>query len=764
MDTLQELKFLHDLGFALIWLYPKSKRPIGDDWASGPRHDWEVFKAQRKNEKNNVGVRLGEASKTPDGSFLCALDCDVKSSNPIHLKEMEAALMDFCPAHEFAPRVLSGRGGGSCHIYFRTPVPQVSFKAVRSSHRVKVYMPSVAPSASDKNGLTDEEIKAGYRMRLAWEVDVFGNGKQVVLPPSIHPDSSKPYQWAENFTSFEAFPLVKNFEPQKVKDLKGPTSKISFAPVDLGSTSVSEKIFKLITSGEGSEKFPSRSEAIFSALNGLVSAGLSDAQIFSVMTNSENFISEKPLASGKGDPELAAKWLSKQLDKVRSDSKALRGFKEDAIIDDIDELIALSPEEALAQEKELIHWETRLQRDKNGNAKATANNLYLILRNDFDGTPLFAYNAFKQSMIYMKTPPWGSERDIGREIEDKDDVDVKLYLSKNWGLECSTQNIVDIISNLAYENTFHPVKRYLEGLVWDGKKRLDTWLVDYLGAEGDTEYLAHVGRKTLVGAVSRIYKPGCKFDTVLILEGYQGAGKSTTIQNLASPEWFVDNLGDIASKDVINVMRGRWIIEVAELDSMDRATVNALKSFFSRQSDINRLAFARREKEFKRQCIFIGSTNQNEYLKDPTGGRRFWPVKISRCDSAGVAAIRDQLWAEAMHLYGAGEKTYLDDERVMKIARQEADDRYAVDEIEADIQAAMSRAPEVFGAGSEFTFEELWAEMNSQHLAVAKPADLMMQSRIKRALTRMGYHKFRKRVGDWKDNVRVYVYKKERRS
>lgn len=742
MQELNEVKRLHDMGFATLWLYPKSKRPIGDDWQKGERKSWKQLTKEYK-KPMNVGVRLGEASKLPDGTFLCVLDCDVKSSDPIHLKEMEKALMSFCPSHEFAPRVLSGRGGGSCHFYFRTKKPQTSFKAIRSGHKVKVFMPSVEPSKADREGLTESEIEAGYRMRLAWEVDVFGEGKQVVLPPSTHPDSLKPYVWEFPIRDYEAIPLHENFVPSKVRLIKKSEKEIRFDSVDLFSTPVSEKFFNLIVNGQGFENYPSRSEALFASLNALIFAGLTDEQIFSVLTDSAHFMSEKPLEAGRGDVTLAAKWLQTQIDKIRSEMSAEASFKDVAIVDDLDELLALSPEEMAAQEEELVSWVTRLERSRTG-YKNTAYNMYLILKNLNVEEPteqcVFAYDEFNQANIYTFAPPWGEQSDVGRELTDLDDIRIQTWLSKEWGIESSEQRISSITLQLGKENSFHPVQRYLKSLKWDGKERLNSLLAKYCGAVGDTRYLADVGRKFMTAAVARVFNPGIKFDYMVILEGDQGIGKSTFVRVLAD-EWFSDSLGDISNKDVISNLRGKWIVEIGELASMTRAEVNEMKAFVSRQEDNARLAYGRRSQKYARQCIFIGSTNNDEYLKDETGGRRYWCVKTTTFKIEQLMKDRDQLWAEAYATYQLGEALYLDDPEVRQYAEIEQKNRYVMDEIQYKIKKIV----ESDDVPERFDFHEIWSRLAMDEHGRAKVCDYTMQVRIKKALRVLGYPKIRVR-------------------
>ena len=747
------------MGFAVIWLYPMSKRPIGDEWQKGERKSYKLLNNTFK-ESYNVGVRLGTASQLDDDSYLCVLDCDVKSSEPHYLKEMELALKNFAPSVEFAPRVLSGRGGGSCHIYYRTAQPQQSFKALRSNHKAKVFMPSTPPTDADKeSGLSEEELANGFRMRLAWEIDVYGEGKQVVMPPSIHPDTYRAYEWDCDFSTIDQIPLVNNFKLQDKKALTQPKAQAS-AEIDTAYKlsdcyTFDRAMYKLLVYGEGfNVKYKSRSEAVMGALNALVRAGLTDREVNAVMTDVENFISEKPLEAGKGNRDAAAKWLSKQTAKVRYEMSSARDF--DGLEAD-DAEVLLSQAEALAQEDDLIPWVSKLK-GKEGAYKPTSYNIALILRHGFNGQRLFGYNEFTQSILYMSQPPWGEKSDISRELIDSDDTQVKIWLSRFYGIETSTHAISEITAVLANENRFHPVRSFLDTLVWDGTPRLDTWLETYCHAEGDTDYLAAVGRKVLVAAVARIYQPAIKFDHMMILEGSQGIGKSSVVRILASKPWFSDSLGDITSRDVIEITRGKWIIEVGELASMSRASANEMKDFITKDSDTARKAFGRRSITVPRQYIFIGTTNDEEYLKDPTGGRRFWPVRINQVQFKELENDRDQLLAEAKFMWTMKEPLYLEDEGVRDTAKEEQSDRAVVDEIQSNILNILQELDMKGEIDFEIFFDKFCFKYGM------KLTDYYLQLRCKKIFTKLGYKRIRRRIKENQhergEGVRKYMWVK----
>lgn len=751
MNFLEQNHTLWDLGFNVIPLRPRSKSPIEMNWTKKDRRSWDEL-VKNYAPPMNLGVSLGEKSRFEDDTYLCVLDCDVKSTDPIHLAEMQKALENFCPAAEFAPRVLSGRGGGSCHIYFRTRNPQNSFKAARSAHRCRVFMPSVPASNSDENHLSLDEIKAGYRMRSAWELDVLGNGKQAVLPPSVHPDSGKSYEWEGHPpVEYTDIPLIAGFLlPQKNLLEKKTGKNIKHEDVDLLETSVSSSCFDLVTRGEGFERFPSRSEAIFSALNGLVHAGLTDGQILKVMTDSEHFISEKPLEVSGGDVKRASKWVLSQLEKIRAEFSAVNAFKDAAIVDDIDEILALSPEEALAQKQELIPWEDKLETTRNG-YRNTFDNLLMILEHTCESKAIFGRDEFHNKDIYLIAPPWGTKKDIGRAVIDKDLRRIMRFFSKEWGIEIGMSRADEIVQFIAESNAFHPVQDYLNSLKWDGVSRLDTMLEKYWGAVGNEQYLKNVGRKFMTAAVARVFSPGIKFDHIVIFEGEQASGKSTSCAILGG-KWFSDSLGDISGKEAIENIQGNWIIEIGELKDMNKSDINSFKEFVSKGTDRARMAYGRKSQEFPRQCIFLGTTNNFEYLKDETGARRFWPIETTTIDTDSLRADRDQLWAEAKFLFDNAERLYLDAE-TEAIAREVQSERYVVDEMETTIERILNL--EDFN-DVEFTFDELWKQYCIETgILVHKECDKLMQNRLKKIFIRLGYVRGQRKIN--RKVVRIWI-------
>lgn len=300
-----------------------------------------------------------------------------------------------------------------------------------------------------------------------------------------------------------------------------------------------------------------------------------------------------------------------------------------------------------------------------GRIEATIDNVCIILRHDPALKERYYYDEFKDRMTVCGDLPWQAlAARVSDGWRDSDDAGLRSYIEKTYRID-SANKVSDAIAIVMLERSRHPVRDYLQSLKWDGTKRADTFFVDYLGAD-DTEYVRTVTRKALIGAVARIMSPGCKHDYTLVLVGPQGCRKSTTLAKLGK-SWFSDSLYTVSGKEAYEQLQGYWLIEVAELAAFSgrKADLEQIKQFLSKQSDSYRAAYARRTQERPRQCAFFGTTNDDEFLKDPTGGRRFWPVIVKGVERSVADALTeeviDQVWAEVVVRYNAGEVWWLDD-------------------------------------------------------------------------------------------------------
>jgi len=287
-----------------------------------------------------------------------------------------------------------------------------------------------------------------------------------------------------------------------------------------------------------------------------------------------------------------------------------------------------------------------LQTKKDGTPKASLHNARLILLDDPEWQGVISLDEFAQQVVARKKHP--GRGTVGA-WSDIDDSAAALWIASNYKFDIPTRLVAEAVALVAEQNKFHPVREYLENLKWDGKERVQHLLPFYFGAK-DTDYSKLVGIKFMVSAVARIFEPGCKVDNVMILEGLQGAGKSTALSILGG-DWYMDTAINIGDKDSFQVMRGKWIIELGELDSLRKSEASRVKQFLTAATDTYRESYARRSADFKRRCIFTGSTNQFQYLKDETGNRRFWPVECGELTLRYLREDRDQLWAEAVQLY-----------------------------------------------------------------------------------------------------------------
>lgn len=339
------------------------------------------------------------------------------------------------------------------------------------------------------------------------------------------------------------------------------------------------------------------------------------------------------LPSFKAMEEFAAK-----------DSKVIAQIGKDRLEDANEEFEVVEDEE---------NWMSKLIINDNGTLKSTSDNFLLIISNDPNLKGKMGYNEFSNRICVLGQLPWRKKGDFS-DWCDSDDSSLRIYISRVWRIS-SKQNCDDALNETIKRNSYHPVRDYLNGLKWDGIKRVDTVLVDYMGAE-DTEYTRIVTRKWMCGAVARILHPGIKFDYMLVLTGKQGLYKSTFLATLAKNKWFTDSIQDVEGNQAIEKLMNSWIVEFGELQAFSKSESNAIKRFITSQEDRTRLAYARRSTYLKRQCVFAGTTNKNEFLKDETGNRRFWPIEVKE-EGRVKDVIKDlpneidQIWAEAIHLW-----------------------------------------------------------------------------------------------------------------
>jgi len=306
-------------------------------------------------------------------------------------------------------------------------------------------------------------------------------------------------------------------------------------------------------------------------------------------------------------------------------------------------------------QNELDHtacWQKRLQKTQNGRNYSNAFNTLLVLKNDEQLKGKFVFNLLTQRSEIIGDVPW-NRLGNSKEITDNDDSCLRNYLSVHYDIK-SKDIIYDALNEVVLDHEYHPVRDYLNSArnKWDGKPRLDTLLIDFFDAD-DTELNRWQTRLTLVGAVKRVFCSGCKWDYVLTLKGDQGVGKSTFFQALANKEkWFSDSLDDLNGRDAKEQILGKWIIELGEMAAVSKGDQKRTKQFISSTHDEFRAAYGRRTMRHPRQCIFVATTNDDNPLKDDTGGRRWWIVYVkNKWFEKEFPLEVEQIWAEAVHVY-----------------------------------------------------------------------------------------------------------------
>jgi predicted P-loop ATPase len=326
-------------------------------------------------------------------------------------------------------------------------------------------------------------------------------------------------------------------------------------------------------------------------------------------------------------------------------------------------------------------WADKLKLDDEGWVQPILSNYIVYLVHHPSWLGVLAYDEFSNRVVIRKQPPWGEEVKPDTPLNDHHETQARVWFQCEVDVNPSLGDIGRAVQEAARSNSFHPVRDYLDGLQWDGTSRLDAWLVTYFHVD-DSKYVRAIGPRWLISAVARIYKPGCQADHTIVFEGPQGKLKSTALARLAGDEWFTDRLSHVASKDAAIEVAGTWLIEIAEMDALNKAASSTTKSFLTRRFERFRPPHGKLTVRQQRQCVFAGTINPpaGGYLRDPTGARRFWPVFCHGViDLNGLERDRDQLWAEAMVRYKAGARWWLETQELEALANAEQALRFKTD-------------------------------------------------------------------------------------
>lgn len=610
------------------------KHPIGHGWQKRSETPPEAVAADRKRYPDaNIGLAMGACSL---GYLLC-VDIDKADA----WDELVASLPDR------VPDTMESRSGRGRHLFFL---------------------------AAPHHNLSRLKNRAG----LFGGVDVRADGGQVLAAPSRH-HSGAVYEWVrpvqpatlpDSLYDAIASPLkvVSSQTQEQVTATRADTSKAGDAYVQAALDNARADVPRIPEGGRnaGLNKL---SHVVFQYAVGL---GWPESRCVPPMVDAG-------VAAGLDLAEARA--------TVASAWRAAQGSPR--AVPEPKERVALVRGTAMKLETETVKKETVV--------KTTLANAIDILRHDARWTDRIRYNQFSEQLQSIEAP-WhtpDAER-IARghvhEWRDEDDARLQEWLTREYGVEWNLSDCRNAAQLVGQANGFHPVRDYLDSCVWDGVDRCEMLFAGYFGARGNAEYLAAISVRWLISAVARIYDPGCKVDTLPILEGAQGLKKSSALRALGG-EWFSDTGLPIGEKDAFEQLKGRWIIELAELDSLSKAEASATKAFISGQVDTYRAAYARRAVAVRRSCVFAGSVNPDGigYLKDATGNRRFWPVECGEIDLASIVTHRDQLWAEAKVRYKGGQKWWMDTEELEALCKEAQDGRFEADEWERVVQQWICR-------------------------------------------------------------------------
>jgi hypothetical protein len=380
-------------------------------------------------------------------------------------------------------------------------------------------------------------------------------------------------------------------------------------------------------------------------------------------------------------------------------------------------------------------------------------NAITALKKSSQWNEVLAFDEFELTVHAVKDPPFSSPQ--GKWNDQHDRLTTEWLQHKDIFVTVETAG--QAVQTLARMRSVHPVRQYLESLSWDGYSRNGTLAVDYFGAK-DTIYNRGIARLWLISAIARVMNPGCKVDCCLVLEGKQGAGKSTAISVLAG-KWFTDELAEFGSKDASLQMQGAWIIELGELDQMKGREMSSVKAFISRQNDRFRPPYGKHPIDVGRQCVFAGSTNQSQWHHDETGARRFWPIACGKMDIPGLAKDRDQIWAEAYADWESGASWWIKDADLNEAAMEEQGNRYTHDVWHESIERWLSDGMPKMAGISFHSRENLISLSDVFAHCLNKPIGSwtsIEQNRVIRSLRTLGYECNRAMVG----GVRSWYYSK----
>ncbi len=715
-------------GYRVFPLEPRGKTPRTEHGVKDATTDTEqVTRWWRAIPDANIGIATG--------SGLLVLDIDGETG--------AASLQELLAQHGALPATPTQKTGKGRHYLFTVEGP-------------------VKNSAS----------------RIGPGIDTRGDGGYIVGGPSIHPNG-EPYTWDADArpSQLAAAPCpawILSLLAPKISERAAvqpqPSSSDADTLTKYASKALDSEFEKVSGSGSGTRNATLNTAAF--SLGQLVGAGMLSESL--VIATLQNAASNCGLTSDDGPQQVLAtinSGLSKgkqnpRVVEMRRTGSPMRGGK--AAAQPAQAAQAAAPAAAVASQAATVHalddarpaataWRESVWLDaepedwvlnKDG-AKlgSSTHNMLLHLKHERALSGLFALDERSRHIVLTRDAPWGGSGQPHRLLTDAD-ITGLVCLLETRTLRPKFNDAKRAIQYAAHDNMVNPVRDRLAALVWDSNPRLDHWTVDFLGA-ADTSFTRQAGAKWLISAVARILRPGCKVDTMLVLEGPQGARKSSTLATLAAvlgENTFSDRLSKLDGKDAVIELQGQVIVEIAELDAFRNSAVSLIKAFLSRQVDKIRLPWDATVTELQRSCVFAGTVNPGGagWMHDVTGGRRFWPIEVGQIDLAGLAEAAPQLWAEAAARYEAGEEWWLTDEVVIAEAN-----RAAMDRTDEDVWAPY--IDKHIHTKDRVTVTEI---LEALGMAKEKQGD-REQKRVAAHLYRRGFNRVRQREGS--SQIRVYV-------
>ena len=703
---LSAIRPLVEAGVSVHWLKRRSKAPADDGWQNAATLTFDQLAAAHFRGAN-VGVRPGEYSHTAAG-YLHLIDLDIRDA----AQEQDAWdwLLARWPKARTAPFVISGSGGASRHLYFFTDRPFRSRKIARSPGFSMVFDPKkdrevkkhdweIEVFGTRKQAVLPPSIHPDTGQPYRWGREIDWDLLDLGIGPVV--DAAMVESWGVTEDDLNIGDDEDDLmQMAKARPMGLSETEITATLSDLPEEWVEDRDCWLQVGQALHHEYAGNSAGFERWCEWSKTSLKYDAKDQAVVWKSfkgarnpvrmASLIKAASVARLEREHDDTAPWASDggaDDDFLALPGTALAVLPATSLKDEFEDLLDLPPRptpEPIAPGARAVHvydpdWRSYLQITEDGAIKPTLHNVELIIWNDKRVRGVIGLNEFTQNIMQIGSPApfklkkqspkpvrqldgplWTLRDQVNGDLwSDSHDVALRLMLETpdrqgGYSLQTTDRNLFGAINRAAQKNRYHPIRDFLNGLQWDGVNRVEALFTDYVGAE-DNSYHREAALLFMVGAVARVFEPGHKFDFVPILEGLQGVRKSTFIKIL-SHGWFAELDGDFHDKKaLVESMQGAWIVELPELQGFSKAEITTIKGFVSRPVDKVRLSYEKRAAEFPRQCVFMGSTNETEYLRDATGGRRFWPIacNVSEIDTARLAREISQIWAEAKAMYDA---------------------------------------------------------------------------------------------------------------